>query len=129
MRARLAQLVESKLVYRTGEPPAATYRFKHSLIRDEAYHSLVRPVRRQYHRQIAEALETRFPNEVATRPELVAHHFLEGDDALKGVMYLLMAARRAVMASANVEATHHAQRALDVLGGWPASPQRSRGSR
>jgi class 3 adenylate cyclase/predicted ATPase len=125
LRTRLAQLVESELVFQMGEPPDATYRFKHALIRDEAYQSLIRSTRRQYHAQISAALEATFPEETAARPELVAHHFLEAGDSDKGVLYLTMAARRAVMTSANVEAIHNAQRALDVLGGRPASPGRS----
>jgi class 3 adenylate cyclase/predicted ATPase len=125
LRAQLAKLVESELVFQIGEPPDATYRFKHALIRDEAYQSLVRSIRRQYHTRIGETLETSFPQETATRPELVAHHFLEAGNDRTGVDYLTAAVRRAVMTSANVEAIHHADRALDVLSGQPRSPRRS----
>ena len=125
LRARLAKLVESELVLEISEPPDAAYRFKHALIRDEAYESLVRSARRQYHTQIGETLESRFPHETSTRPELVAHHFLEAGDNDKGVLYLTTAARRAVLTSANVEAIHHADHALDVLDHWPASGRRS----
>jgi class 3 adenylate cyclase/predicted ATPase len=125
VRARLVQLVESELVVQFGEPPEAMYRFKHALIRDEAYQSLVTSARRQYHTLIGETLEARFPHETAARPELVAHHFLEAEDSDKGVHYLAAATRHAVTASANVEAVHHADRALEVLSRQPASPQRS----
>jgi class 3 adenylate cyclase/predicted ATPase len=125
LRARLAQLVESELVFQIGEPPDATYRFKHALIRDEAYQSLVRSARRQYHARIGETLEARFPQETAARPELVAHHFLEAGDSDKGVHYLTIAARRAVMTSANVEAIRQADQALEVLSHESVSPQRS----
>ena len=125
LRAGLAQLVESELVFQVGEPPDARYRFKHALIRDEAYQSLFRSARRQYHERIGQTLEAQFPQEAEARPELVAHHFLEAGDSGKGVQYLTMAARRAVTTSANVEAVHAADQALDVLSGWPESAQRS----
>ncbi len=124
LRDGLARLVESELVFQIGEPPEATYRFKHALIRDEAYQSLVRSARRQHHLRIGETLEAHFPQEAAARPELVAHHFLEGADSDKGVLYLTMAARRAVTTSANVEAVHHVDRALEVLSRQPVSPRR-----
>jgi predicted ATPase len=82
-------------------------------------------VRRRYHRRIGETLEAHFPHELDARPELVAHHFLEASDNDKGVQYLALAARRAVLTSANVEAIHHADRALDVLSRMPVSPGRS----
>ena len=110
LRAGLAQLVESELVFQVGEPPDARYRFKHALIRDEAYQSLFRSARRQYHERIGQTLEAQFPHEAEARPELVAHHFLEAGDSGKGVQYLTMAARRAVTTSANVEAIHAADR-------------------
>jgi class 3 adenylate cyclase/predicted ATPase len=125
LRDRLAQLVESELVFQIGEPPDATYRFKHALIRDEAYQSLVRSVRSQYHAWVGQALETRFPQETASHPELVAHHFLEAGESDKGVLYLITAARNAVTTSANVEAVHHADRALEVVSRRPVSPQRT----
>ena len=125
LRAGLAQLVESELVFQVGEPPDARYRFKHALIRDEAYQSLFRSARGQYHERIGQTLEAQFPHEAEARPELVAHHFLEAGDSARGVQYLAMAARRAVTTSANVEAIHAADQALEVLSGWPESAQRS----
>ena len=117
--------MESELVFQVGEPPDARYRFKHALIRDEAYQSLFRSARRQYHERIGQTLEAQFPHEAEARPELVAHHFLEAGDSGKGVQYLTMAARRAVTSSANVEAVHAADQALDALSAWPESAQRS----
>jgi class 3 adenylate cyclase/predicted ATPase len=125
LRTHLERLVDSELVFQMGEPPDATYRFKHALIRDEAYQSLIRTARRRYHLQVATALEAKFPGETAARPELVGNHFIEGGDTEKGVLYLMMAARRAVTTSANVEALRHAERALEVLATQPASPARS----
>jgi len=102
------------------------YRFRHALLRDEAYESLVRSERRAHHLRIGVALETDFQAEAAARPEIVAQHFLQGGDANKGVFYLLMAPRRAVGVSANIEATRHAERALAVLSEQPASAARAR---
>ena len=73
----LAQLVEAELLYQRGLPPQARYRFKHALIQEAAYQSLLRSTRRQYHQQIAQVLEARFPETCETHPELVAHHYTE----------------------------------------------------
>src|SRR5262249_54490313 len=71
----LRRLVEAELLYPRGLPPRATYLFKHALIRDAAYESLLKRTRQQYHQQIAGALEEQFPETVAAQPELLAYHF------------------------------------------------------
>ena len=71
----LRQLVEAELVYQRGTPPHATYMFKHVLIQEAAYQSLLRSTRQQVHQRIAQALETRFAALVETQPELVAQHY------------------------------------------------------
>ena len=73
----LKQLVEAELVYQRGLGPQAHYLFKHALIQDTAYQSLLKSTRQQYHRQIAQVLAERFPETVETQPELVAHHYTE----------------------------------------------------
>src|SRR5262249_16088716 len=73
----LRQLVEAELVYQRGVPPQATYQFKHALIQETAYQSLLTSTRQQYHQQIARVVETRFPETVAAQPELLAHHYTE----------------------------------------------------
>ena len=74
----LDQLVEAELIYRRrGEPPEAVYEFKHALVQDAAYYSLLRSKRLQYHKRIGETLESGFAETVATKPELLAHHFRE----------------------------------------------------
>ena len=75
LQQSLRQLVEAELVYQRGIPPQATYTFKHALIQDTAYQSLLHSTRQQYHQQIAQVLETRFPALVETQPELVAQHY------------------------------------------------------
>ena len=71
----LHQLVAAEFLYQRGVPPQATYTFKHALIQDVAYQSLLRSTRQQYHQRIAQALEAQFPETVATQPELIAQHY------------------------------------------------------
>ena len=71
----LQQLVQAEFLYQRGVPPHATYTFKHALIQDVAYQSLLRSTRQQYHQRIAQVLEAQFPETVETQPELVAQHY------------------------------------------------------
>src|SRR4029434_5707867 len=73
----LKRLVEAELVYQRGLIPHATYLFKHALIQDTAYQSLLKSTRQQYHQQIAQVLADHFPATVETQPELLAHHYTE----------------------------------------------------
>jgi len=68
----LAQLVGAELLYQRGLPPQARYLFKHALIQEAAYQSLLRSTRRQHHRRIAQVLAAQFPEMVDNHPELVA---------------------------------------------------------
>ena len=71
--------MEAELVYQRGLLPQATYTFKHALIQDAAYQSLLNATRQQYHQRIAKVLEEQFPETVETQPELLAHHFTQAD--------------------------------------------------
>ena len=71
MQQGLGQLVKAELVYQRGLPPQARYIFKHALIQDTAYESLLKSTRQQYHQQIAQVLEKRFTETVESQPELV----------------------------------------------------------
>jgi len=73
----LHQLVEAEFLYQRGLPPQATYLFKHALIQDAAYQSLLKSTRQQYHQRIAQVLEEYFPDTVETQPELLAHHYTQ----------------------------------------------------
>lgn len=73
----LRQLVEAELVYQSGLPPQARYLFKHALVQETAYQSLLKSRRQQLHHQVAQVLEEQFPQTVETQPELVAHHYTE----------------------------------------------------
>jgi class 3 adenylate cyclase/predicted ATPase len=120
----LTQLVDAELLYQRGRPPRARYIFKHALIQDAAYASLLKSTRQQYHQQIAELLEARFPEVVAAEPELLAHHYTEAGCHAQAVDYWQQAGTRAIQRSANVEAIAHVQRGLELLTALPDTPQR-----
>jgi hypothetical protein len=75
LQSGLGQLVVDELLYQRGRPPRSRYLFKHALIQDAAYQSLLKRTRQQYHQQVAKLLEERFPDVVNTQPELLAHHY------------------------------------------------------
>src|SRR5919202_1966419 len=81
----LHQLVAAEFLYQRGVPPQATYTFKHALIQDVAYQSLLRSTRQQYHQRIAQALEARFPEICDTQPELLAQHYTEAGLAAQAI--------------------------------------------
>ncbi len=91
LQAELDKLVQAEILYQKGRPPRCTYIFKHALLEDALYNALVKDKRQQFHRRIAEALETRFPQTVETQPELLAHHFTEAGLPEKAVGYWLQA--------------------------------------
>jgi class 3 adenylate cyclase/predicted ATPase len=121
----LTQLVDAELLYQRGRPPRARYLFKHALIQDAAYASLLKSTRQQYHRQVAQCLEARFPEIVATEPELLAHHYTEAGSHAQAVGYWQQAGTQALQRSANVEAIAHVQRGLALLTTLPDTPQRT----
>jgi class 3 adenylate cyclase/predicted ATPase len=126
LQAALDRLFQSGLIFRRGSPPNPTYIFKHALVRDAAYHSLLRSKCQQTHRKIAQALEGRFPQAAETQPELVAHHFTEAGLADQAVSYWYRAGRRAAGRSANREAVGHLTKGLDVLQKTSDTPDRRR---
>jgi class 3 adenylate cyclase/tetratricopeptide (TPR) repeat protein len=111
----LVQLEQAELVFRRGEPPEAVYSFKHALVRDAAYESLLKSRRQQLHGQIARALEERFADIVASQPEIAAHHFTEAGIVERAVDYWLKAGQHAARRSANAEALNHLARGLKLL--------------
>jgi predicted ATPase/class 3 adenylate cyclase len=125
LQQALERLVEAELLYQRGVPPRGTYVFRHALIQEVAYQSLLRSMRQQYHQQIAQALVARFPEIVDTQPELVAHHYTEAGLAAQAVPYWQRAGQRAIERSANLEAISHLTKGLDVLKTLPETPQRT----
>jgi tetratricopeptide (TPR) repeat protein len=120
----LRQLVEAELVYQRGLLPQAHYLFKHALIQDTAYQSLLKSTRQQSHQQIAQVLADRFPETVETQPELVAHHYTEAGLIAQAIPYWQKAGQKAIQRSAYVEATSHLTRGLEVLKALPDTPER-----
>ena len=126
LRAALDRLSEARLVFRRGTPPDAIYTFKHALVQDAAYSTLLRGDRQQLHAHIAEALEERFPEWIAREPELLAHHFAEARQTERAIGYWLKAGERAAGRSANLEAVRQLTRGLETLQTLPESPERDR---
>src|SRR6266446_2505825 len=111
----LRQLVEAELVYQRGLPPQAIYFFKHALIQDTAYHSLLKSTRQQLHQQIAQVLEERFSETKETQPELLAHHYTEAGLIEQALPYWQRSGERAIERSAHVEAISHLTKGLELL--------------
>ena len=122
----LDQLIGAGLIFRHGGGQEAGYLFKHALVRDAAYGTLLRERRRRLHAAVARALEERFPELAGTTPELLAHHLTEAGEAGQAVRYWLEAGRRSAERSADREAVSHLGRGLEVLAGLPASAERDR---
>ncbi len=122
---RLVQGYFACLVYQRGVPPQATYTFKHALIQDAAYQSLLRSTRQQYHQRLAQVLAERFPEMIETQPELLAHHYTEAGLSALAVVYWQRAGKRASERSAYVEAISHLRKGLAVLQMLPDTPSTS----
>ncbi len=123
--AALEQLTGTQLVARGSDEPRAGYEFRHVLIQETAYQSLLNATRRAHHRRIAEALERRFAELAATEPEMVAHHFTAAGDGLRAVPYWHRAGQHAAQRSANLEAIEHLTKGLELVRKQPASPERA----
>ena len=121
----LARLVAEELLYQRGRPPRAKYVFKHILIGDAAYHSLLKRTRQQYHRHVAGVLQEHFSQEVASEPELLAYHFTGADMAPQAIEHWLKAAKRAASRSAYIEALAHLDSGDSVLAGLPDGDDRT----
>ena len=120
----LAQLVDAELLYQRGQLPQATFRFKHALIQEAAYQSLLKSTRQQYHQRIAQVLEAQFPELVETQPELLASHYTAAGLAGQAIPYWQRAGARAIERSAHVEAISHLTTALELLQTLPDAPER-----
>jgi class 3 adenylate cyclase/predicted ATPase len=126
LQASLARLVASELVFESGAAPDAIYTFKHVLVQEAAYGSLLRNSRQQLHGQIAEALETHFPEMRENQPEVLARHYVAAGLAEKSVFYWSKAAQRSAAHSAMAEAAAQFQKALDQLKFLPDDCARQR---
>jgi class 3 adenylate cyclase/predicted ATPase len=120
----LAQLTESGLAFRRREIPEAVYTFKHALVRDTAYDSLLQSRRQELHRKIARVIEQRLPASKDTEPELLAHHYTEAGMIQEAVGYWIKAGQRAVDRSAYREALGHLAAGLGLIPSLPPSLER-----
>lgn len=115
LQSALARLAAADLIFVRGKLPNATYVFKHALVQDAAYATMVRRRRQQLHSRIAFALVESFPSLAEGQPEVLAYHFTQAGLVAQAIEYLEQAARRAMDNSANVEAIGHLTRALELL--------------
>jgi predicted ATPase/class 3 adenylate cyclase len=104
LQSGLDRLVDAEMLYQRGRRPRARYIFKHALLQDAAYQSLLKRTRQFYHRQVGELLESRYPDIVESQPDLVAHHFVRADENDKAVNYLTSYAELAAGKYAHAEA-------------------------
>jgi predicted ATPase/class 3 adenylate cyclase len=124
LRRGLHQLVEAEILHQRGLPPQVTYLFKHALIQEAAYQSLLKSRRQQLHQRIAQVLEAQFPVIVETQPELVAQHYTAAGLPAQALPYWQRAGERAIQRSAHVEAISHLTTALELLHTLPETPAR-----
>jgi len=124
VESALDRLLAAGLLFRQGMPPHATYLFKHALVQDAAYGTLLREPRRRLHARIAETLESRqvatlledrFPEVVTTQPEVLAHHYTEAGCPAQAIAYRLRAGAAAANKSANLEAIDQYRRGLALV--------------
>src|SRR5262249_28885458 len=119
LQHELGRLVEAEIVYQRGVLPQSTYVFKHALIQDAAYESLLKSTRQQYHQRIAQVLEAQFPETAEAQPELLAQHYTEATLLEDAVDFWHKAGQKASERSANLEAISHFTRGLEVLHTLP----------
>lgn len=124
LKAELTNLVEAELLQQRGFFPRAHYRFKHALVQDTAYESLLRATRRQWHGRIAEALSSTFQRTADTDPALLAHHYTEAGQAIPAIENWEKAGLQAQEQSANSEAINHFRRGLAVVETMEPGEQR-----
>jgi class 3 adenylate cyclase/tetratricopeptide (TPR) repeat protein len=120
----LERLTDSELVFRRGAPPHASYIFKHALVQDAAYDSLLKSKRRALHARAAEVIHERFPSKVSTAPELLAHHYTEAGAIATAIPYWQKAGELAQQRVALQEAIRYYERGLELTSTLPASAER-----
>ena len=118
----LVELEHAELIFRHGEPPEATYSFKHALVQDAAYESMLRSRRQVLHRKIADTLRNEFLTVADAEPEIVAHHLTLADLTEPAIEWWEKAGQRSLRSSAYNEAIAHLEKALSLADGLPDSP-------
>jgi class 3 adenylate cyclase/predicted ATPase len=121
----LEELVDAELLYQRERPPQARYIFKHALIQETAYQSLLKSTRQQYHQRSAQVLTAQFPEIVEMQPEVVAQHYTEAGLGAQAMLYWQRAGQQALQRSANQEAIQHLTIGLALLPTLPEIPARA----
>jgi predicted ATPase len=124
LRAALAEIVASELLLQRGQPRQASYTFKHALVQEVAYGTMLQDKRRKLHLTIAHVLKEQFPSVIEARPEVLARHYAEAGAVDSAVKYFGQAGRLAAARSANLEAIAHLERALELLRALPENAGR-----
>ena len=120
----LQQLVGAELVFQSGVPPQARYLFKHVLVQDTAYQSLLKSRRQQLHQQVAQVVVEQFADTAETQPELVAHHYTEAGLKEQAIPYWQQAGQRTSQRGANLEAVRHLTTGIELLKTLSNTPAR-----
>ena len=120
----LQQLTDSGLAFRRGSPPDATYTFKHALVQDAAYDSMLKTRRSMLHGRIAQVIEARFPDTVKQEPELLAHHLTEAGQSAEAIGFWLRAGADGCKSLSFKEAISHLRKGLALVDSLPESAQR-----
>lgn len=123
LRSSMARLIDADLFFQNGQPPKSHYRFQHALIREAAYHSLLKRTRQKYHQRISTLINEQFPQIVADNPEILAHHYTEAGNNEDALHHWLSAGRYAIQRSANTEAVAHLSKGIELIKKMPDSPQ------
>jgi class 3 adenylate cyclase/DNA-binding response OmpR family regulator/predicted ATPase len=126
LEAALSQLVALEMIFIRGEASDPIYTFKHALVRDAAYDTMVRSKRQELHGRIAHSLIDQFRETIEEQPELVAHHLAQAGVTERAIPYLQVAGRRAIERSANTEAIGHLTHGLALLETLSESPERNK---
>ena len=122
LQSALDRLMAAGLLFQQGAPPHATYLFKHALVRDAAYGTLLREPRHALHASIAETLENQFTEIAQSQPELLAHHFTQAGMTEAAIEWWRTAGQRSLARSALLEGAEQLKRALAQIATLPATP-------
>jgi predicted ATPase len=124
LQSSINRLINAEIFSQRGQTPKAHYRFQHALLREAAYHSLLKRTRQKYHQRISILIKEHFPSITTENPEILAHHFSMAGNYSEALNYWLAAGRYATQRSANIEATAHLNNGLAILNKIPNSAQR-----
>ncbi len=123
LQKELKRLSEAELIYQRENSSREIYYFKHALIQEAAYESLLKSKRQQYHQRIAQVLTEKFLETVASQPEIIAYHYTEAGNHATAVAFWLWAGERSLAHSAHAEAVHHLTKGLELITGLPDTLQ------